>query len=212
MKRGKKWGPQWLQLWNFQDLQLWMKFLQLFTTKGVPINNIVFIKPSVTLRSDACEYGIGGYNDNDLSCSWIITSVWHGKLTLNLLELLALSITIYMNILQLGQGSNILAFADSSSALGWMHKASFDLVNVESHDSVAFWIGWTLVSNETSLYSQHIKGTEKIITDSLSRYFHMSDQTLTKTFNRILPQQTAASFQIKNPPRNVISWISLLES
>ena len=34
LKRGKKWRPQRLQLWNCQDLQLWMKFLQRVTTKG----------------------------------------------------------------------------------------------------------------------------------------------------------------------------------
>ena len=46
--------------------------------------------------------------------------------------------------------------------------------------------------------------------DSLSTDFHRSDQTLTKTFYQILPQQTAALFHIKHPPRNVIPWISLL--
>ena len=117
-----------------------------------------------------------------------------------------------MTILKLGQGSHILAFTDSSSALGWMHKASFDPVNAESHYAVARWIGWTLVSNETSLYSQHIKGTENIIADSLSRDFHSSYQTLTKIFNQILPPQTAAYFHIKQPPRNVIYWISSLEA
>ena len=80
-----------------------------------------------------------------------------------------------MTILQLVQGSHILAFTDSSSALGWMHKASFDPVNAESHDAVAQWLGWTLVSNETSLYSQYIKETENTIADSLSRDFHKLD-------------------------------------
>ena len=46
--------------------------------------------------------------------------------------------------------------------------------------------------------------------DSLSRDFHKSDQTLTNIFHQILPQQTAALFHIKQLPRNVISWISLL--
>ena len=100
-----------------------------------------------------------------------------------------------------------MAFTDSSSALGWMQKAYFDPVNKESHDAVARWLGRTLVSNKTYIYSQHIKGTENIITDSLSRDFHRSDQTLPKLFNKILPQQTVASFHIKQPPRNVISWI-----
>ena len=117
-----------------------------------------------------------------------------------------------MTILQLGQVSHILAFTDISSALGWMHKASFDPLDSESQNSVSRWIGWTLVSNETYLYSQHIKGIEKIIADYLSQYFHMSDQTLTNKFNRILSPQTAASFYIKQTPRNVISRISFLAS
>ena len=87
--------------------------------RGVPINNIVFVKPSVTLWSDACEYDIGGYRDNGLSWWWIIPSEWHGKLTLNLIEFLSSTITIYITILQLGHGSHILAFTDSSGAFGW---------------------------------------------------------------------------------------------
>ena len=85
-------------------------------------------------------------------------------------------------------------------------------MNTESHDSVARCLEWTLVSNENSLYSQHIKGAEKIIADSLSRDFHRSHQTLTKNFNQTLPQQTEASFHTKQTPRNVIYWISSLSS
>ena len=70
---------------------------------------------------------------------------------LNLLKLLASAVTIYITIIQLGQGSHILEFTDSPSALGWMYKASFDTVNAESHDAVSRWLGWTLVSHETSL-------------------------------------------------------------
>ena len=115
-----------------------------------------------------------------------------------------------MTILQLGQGSHILAFTDSSSALGWMHKSSFDPVNPESHDAVARWLGWTLISHETSLYSHHIKGTGNIIADSLLRDFHKSDQIITKKFNQIIPQQTKASLHTKQLPNNVISCTSSL--
>ena len=124
-----------------------MKLLQHVTTKGVPINSIVFVKPSVNLWSDACEYGIGGYSENGLAWRWKIPNAWHGKLTLNLLEFLASAVTIYMTILKIGQGSHILAFTESSSAPDWMHKTNFDPVNAESHYSVALWLGWTLVSN-----------------------------------------------------------------
>ena len=106
--RGKKWGPQRLQLWHRQDLQLWIKFLKHVTTNGVPINNIDFVKPSVTLWSDTCEYGIGGYIENCLAWRWKIPDAWHGKLKLNLLEFLASAVTIYMTILQLGQGSHMI--------------------------------------------------------------------------------------------------------
>ena len=96
-----------------------------------------------------------------------------------------------MTILQLGHGSHILPFTDSCSTLGWMHKASFYIVNAESHDDVSFWLVWILVSNEKSLYSQHIKATENIIVESLSSNFHISNQTLTKNAYRTLPPHTA---------------------
>ena len=85
LKRGGKWGPQRLQLWHHQDLHLWMKYLQHETHKGVPINNTVFVKLSVTLCSNACEYGKGGYSENDLAWRRRIPAAWHGKLTLKLL-------------------------------------------------------------------------------------------------------------------------------
>ena len=81
-----------------------------------------------------------------------------------------------MTIQKLGQGSHILAYMDNSSSLGWMHKTSFEPVNAESHDAVAQWLGWTIVSNKTSLYSQHIKGTENIIMEYLS-YRGRTDKT-----------------------------------
>ena len=85
LKIGGEWVPQQLRLWHRQDIQLWMKLLQHVTTKGFPINSIFFVKPSVTLWSDACEYVIEGYSNSGLACQWRITSAWHGKLTLNLL-------------------------------------------------------------------------------------------------------------------------------
>ena len=98
------------------------------------------------------------------------------------------------------QGSHILSFTDSYIALDWMHKSPFDRVNARTHDAVSRWVGWTLVSNKTSLYSQHIKETENIIGDSLSTDFHRSDQTITLKYQPntitadrgIVPHQTAA--------------------
>ena len=85
-----------------------------------------------------------------------------------------------MTIQQLEHGSHVLDFTDISSALGWMHKAYFYPVNERGHDTVARWLGWTLISNEAYLYFHHAKGTENIIADSLARDFNISDQSLTK--------------------------------
>ena len=115
--------------------------------QGVPNQQHSSFKPSVTICPDACKYSIGGYSNNGLEWRCRIPSAWHRKLILNLLELLASSISIYMNLLQLGHGSQILAFTDSSSALGWMQKAFFDPVNKESKDTVSRWLGWTFFSN-----------------------------------------------------------------
>ena len=54
---------------------------------------------------------------------------WHGGITLNLIELLASAVSTYMNIQKMVQVSHILDFMDISSALGLIHKASFDPVN-----------------------------------------------------------------------------------
>ena len=89
---------------------------------------------------------------------------------MNILEFLASAVTIYITILKMGQGSHILAFTDSPSALVWMQKVSFDPVNAESYNAVALWLGLTLVSHNTSLFSQHVKGTENIISVGQTRH------------------------------------------
>ena len=75
--------------------------------------------------------------------------------------------------------SQILAFSDSSSALGWMHKSSFDAVNKGGRYTVDQWLCWTLFRYEVSLKFQHIKVTNNIIVELLSSDFHISDQSLT---------------------------------
>ena len=71
-------------------------------------------------------------------------------MTLNILELLVSVVSIYITIQQLGHRFHVLAFTDSSSAIGCIHKASFDPVNYERHDTFARWMGWKLVRNEAS--------------------------------------------------------------
>ena len=123
------------------------------------------------------------------------------------MKLLASATSIYMTIQKMRQGSHIIAFTDNSSALGWMHKASFDAVKEEPHDMSDWCLLWKLVINEVSLYYQNIKGTEKIFTDSLSRDFHRSDKSPTTIFKCILPPHTKASLHIKPMTGEITSYI-----
>ena len=59
---------------------------------------------------------------------WRTPPEFNGVLKLNLLEFLYSSMSIYMTIHKLGQGYQIIAFTDISSALGWINEALFDLV------------------------------------------------------------------------------------
>ena len=68
------------------------------------------------------------------------------------------------------------------------------------------WIGHLLVTRHP-LYSKNTKGTDTIIEVLLSRDFKISDQSLTKKPNSVLPPQKAASFHIKMLPIDIISWI-----
>ena len=117
LKIGKKWGPQRLQSWHIQDLQLWIKILQWVAETEVPINNIVSTTPTVTLWSDAYEYRIRGYNYKGISWCCYIPPEWHGLLTLNLLEFLTSAVSIYMTIQKMVHKYHVLAFTDSYSSL-----------------------------------------------------------------------------------------------
>ena len=72
---------------------------------------------------NAFEYDIGGYNNKCVTWRWRIPPKWNDIIMLNLQELFASAMSIYITTQKRGQGYHILAFMDTSSALGWMYKA-----------------------------------------------------------------------------------------
>ena len=157
LSRCQKYGPQQPNREERADIHLWHHILDIVSSKGVDINNITFTEPTETTFSDACEHGLGGYTNSGLAWRYEIPSEFWGKLTINLLEFLAAAITINLSIDTTDEPQKVLAFTDSSSALDWLHKASFSN-NKPIHDKVARWLGRILIDNDSSLYSQHIKG------------------------------------------------------
>ena len=128
---------------------------------------------------------------------------------INVLEFLAAAITIQQTITQAQGRQRILAFTDSSSALGWLFKASFDS-DQPVQDAIARWLATRMIKSDSSLYSQHIKGTHNFIADSLSRDHHMNSPSLIHSLYSLLPAQTPKNFRISTLPPETISWISLL--
>jgi hypothetical protein len=81
------------------DLHVYLQFLDK-AKAGIPINNIVFQKPSLFYRSDASGLGIGGYNISTGS-AWHLEIPVHLRLraSFNSLEFIASIITIWIDIL-----------------------------------------------------------------------------------------------------------------
>ena len=132
-----------------------------------------------------------------------------GRFSINLLEFLASAITIHLAIRDSPNQQKILALTDSSSALGWLYKASFP-AQKEIHDKVARWLAIDMINNNTALYSQHIRGVHNFIADSLSRDHHLTDAVLTTAFHSLLPLQTPKNFKIPPIPNAITSWLASL--
>ena len=109
---------------------------------------------------------------------------------------------------------HLLAFTDSSSALGWLHHSTFDPVHSKHHDKLARHLAQLLFKHQASLYSEHIAGVSNVTADALSRDFHLTDQQLSnQLFAHAPPSQVPTNFKIVPLPKIISSWIVLqLES
>ena len=108
------------------------------------------------------------------------------------------------------RGIKILSFTDSSSALGWLHHSTFNPIENPLHDEAARYFATMLLDNNSSLYSQHIKGKNNVIADSLSRDFHHDDLTLISKLYSTYNDQMPRHFTIFQIPAEIISWIESL--
>ena len=105
-----------------------------------------------------------------------------------------------------------MAFTDSSSALGWMHHSTFNPEQHPVHDEVARCLARDLIENNTSLHSQHIKGKNNEVADSLSRDFHFSNKQLTKFLHSKFSKKMPSNFEIFEVPDEISSWLSSLRA
>ena len=209
LQKEKEYGPQLTNQAQLKDLELWEELLQQVSKKGVDINNITFTSPTHTTYSDACEHGIGRFCTNGIAWRYELPNDMIGQHSIDLLEFLAAAVTILIVMLDTNAPTKILAFTDSSSALGWLYKASFGSNQID-HDNIARWLARELVQRDSALYSQHIKGSHNFVADSLSRDTHIAADKLTFSLRNLLPEQVPTNFNISPPPPEALCLIHSL--
>ena len=207
-------GPQHITPRVREDLHLWKSFLSHSAQIGTSINLITFCHWTTRLLTDASEQGIGGYNP-DTGQAWRLPlpSWMIGRAHINFLEFLAALVGLWLDISSsTRQYQRYLCLTDSSSALGWLYKSNFNPSTHLEHDTIARKMADVLLSSETALYSQHIKGSHNIVADCLSRDFHLPDKQLTFLLNGLFPSQVKAPLHIlPTIPADITSFISSLE-
>jgi len=215
LQRCEKYGKQQLQRWEKDDLLLWQEFLRNASQKGVSTNNITHTEITSYIITDACEHGIGGYN--------LMTGrAWRFKLPkwmttschINLLEFIASFIGIWLEIINEKETKykKFRALTDNSSAVGWLYKSNFNPKTHPGHDTVARTLAKVLMNSESSVESQHIRGSHNVVADSLSRDHHMEKTHLEFILKTLFPSQARNGFRIcETLPKEITLWLDSLK-
>ena len=208
------------------DLTLWKRILDQ-ANRGVSLNLLVTRQPDRICWSDACPFGIGGYNLSGMA--WRIripyaSSVRGHPGVNNLLEFIGMAINIWLECLNPGSAQScILAIGDNTSAIGWLHNTSRLEPTWQVHDvhlMVARHIASLLMQHECCLATQHIKGEVNVVADLLSfvgtdrgkhhplAYDDPPNDVLTHRFRSQLRSQVPECFNIVQLPKEILSWVS----
>ena len=193
------------------DLKLWIKFLER-AGQGMSINAIVFRKPTTITLSDACEYGMGGY-DLKTGRAWRYEFTKHEReaLTLNLKEFLASTISAKLNLpFDSSSTPCVLSIGDSNCAAGWAYKSNFDPEAEQMHAEVAREHARDIMEHKACEFSQHTPGVSNVIADCLSRDFHLTNKRLISLIFSAKPPFLPPTLEITTLTPNITSWIGSL--
>ena len=143
--------------------------------------SLTYREPTIILRSNACEHGLGGYCLNT-GRAWRleIPEELRNRATLNSLEFLAGNVAIEMEQLHgnLPRRFNVLSCWDSTTAAGSLRKSNFN-----DECPLQLWIARHLalmvITAGATVHSHWFPGKENNISDCCSRDHHLSDGDLT---------------------------------
>jgi hypothetical protein len=188
-----------------EDLKLAQQFLRRAKT-GFSINNLVHRAVDIYLRSDAAFLGLG----------W---ACWHcGRAhripipyerqmskPQNFLEFLGSCVAIREHP-NFESQCCVCSQTDNTNAEGWLHKTNFHDADPEKLN-LARWLGYHQLEHNYCLYSQWFPGDANIVTDCLSRDFHLTDTELTLMLQTHCPEQLPKNFRICPVSPETISWV-----
>lgn len=213
-KKSLRWTT--VQPSELEDLLLHKTFL-FYANRGVSLNNISYRKPTHIYRSDASEFGFGGYNvASGESWRWEIPVNLRLRTSINSLEFIACVITIWLDIIRgvTKKEDCILSQADNMTAAGWLKKSNFaDDSDEFIQLSMARKLANLVINSESCIYSQWFSGESNSISDSLSRDFHLNPTHLCSLLYFNFPSQSPFGLNLQPLPKDIVLWVtSLLQS
>ena len=198
---------------TIEDINLWIEFLD-SAKDGISINRIIFRKPTLITYSDSSEQGIGGYSPfTGIGWRYRFKEEEAKAFTLNCKEYIASAIDL---AIQAEHDPNDCPFpcylnrSDSTSTVGWLRKSNHDPDERPIHNEIARFHARDIMSHDACNYSQHLPGKENVVTDSLSRDFHFSNEQIIAMLTSLHPNLSTSQITIIDLPQKHISWISSL--
>ena len=210
------------------DLTLWLQLLSI-THRGVSINLLTTRRPDIIGWSDACPFGMGGYNTSGRAWRLLIdpqSPVYGESRVNNALEYIAMTVNAIVACRDVSDNPQaapcILALGDNTSAIGWLYRSSrLTQPHHHIHLQVARHLAHEIINNNCCLYSQHIPGSQNIVADLLSydgggrdkphpiAHDQPNDATLTRRFHAspIYSKQITSNFNISHLPPDIDSWL-----
>ena len=199
------------------DLRLWLETFLPAAKAGINMNLLTFRVPTHIYRSDACEHCLGGFSAKGRAWRYVIPENLLFRAHISLLELIAAMVGPWIDSIEgnLPPLSVTLAMGDNTNAAGWLRKSNFVDDNESApHAAVKLMVArkhaQIHIESHCTNYSQWFPGVQNIVSDSLSRDYHLSPTDLCSLLSIAVPEQIPPDFVISPLPLEISSWIALL--
>jgi hypothetical protein len=196
------------------DLALWLKLLSA-AEAGLSMNLLSFRAPNIIYRTDACEFGMGGFSSRGRAWRFQLPPHLRSRAHIGLLEFIAQIVSVKIDVCErhMAPEDCVLMLGDSSNGMGWVRKSNFqeigeNILDQKAKLAAARHLAELSIDNSIAVYSQWFPGKDNIIPDILSRDWHLSDNDITTLLTQLFPSQLHQNFKLSPLPKEVESWIS----